>query len=142
MQIWLNVNRTAHDFIPQQYWTGNFDEVRKAMVHAEVYTYENDGTICGFIGLIDSYIAGIFVEEAQQLQGIGTRLLEHVKETHTSLSLHVYKRNRKAVNFYLKKSFCVVAEDMDEMTGEPELEMRWNTDEGSGCERKNAAGMI
>lgn len=142
MQIWLNVNMTVHNFIPQEYWMGNFDEAGKAIARAEVYVFENKGAIYGFVGLIHSYIAGIFIVETQQSQGIGTLLLEHIKEKHQSLFLHVYKRNRRAIHFYLKNGFRVIDEDVDEITGEPEFELQWTADEGSGCQMENTAGTI
>lgn len=42
---------------------------------AEVYIYENDQKIQGFIGLNDEYIEGIFVSDEMQSQGIGKILI-------------------------------------------------------------------
>ena len=74
-EIWLNTNLTAHDFVPAQYWRDHFEEVTQALPLAEVYVYEEQGEIQGFIGLIDSYIAGIFVRGQAQSRGIGGQLL-------------------------------------------------------------------
>lgn len=57
--IWLDTNIKAHDFIAAQYWLENFETVKEMLAQAEVYVYEYEGKIQGFIGLNDSYIAGI-----------------------------------------------------------------------------------
>lgn len=46
--IWLKTNLKAHDFIPEQYWTSNYESVKEMMLQAEVYVYEDDKMIQGF----------------------------------------------------------------------------------------------
>ena len=58
--IWLKNNLKAHDFIPEQYWTSNYELVKEMMSQAEVYVYEDDKMIQGFVGLSNEYIEGIF----------------------------------------------------------------------------------
>ena len=64
MVIWLNSNSDAHEFIGQDYWKSHEVEVRAALPNAEIYVYETEDEILGFIGLIDNYIAGLFVDKA------------------------------------------------------------------------------
>ena len=59
-EIWLNTNLKAHDFIPAEYWQDHFDQVKQMLPLAEVYLYEEQGEIQGFIGLSGSYIAVLF----------------------------------------------------------------------------------
>lgn len=49
--IWLDTNLKAHDFISAQYWKRNFELVKEMLLQAEVYVYESDQKIQGFIGL-------------------------------------------------------------------------------------------
>ena len=49
--IWLDTNIKAHNFIPAEYWKSNFKSVKEALLLAEVYVYEYDTEIQGFIGL-------------------------------------------------------------------------------------------
>ena len=81
MQIWVETNIQAHNFIPKEYWINNYDMVKNMLPQAEVYVYEDDKTnqIDGFIGLADDYIAGIFVRNGVQSKGIGKQLLDYVK---------------------------------------------------------------
>ena len=60
VDIWLDTNLKAHYFIPGQYWKDNIDIVKEMLPRAEVYVYENDCLIEGFIGLNDEYVEGIF----------------------------------------------------------------------------------
>ena len=55
-EIWLEGNLNAHCFIPAQYWRDNFELVKELLGQAEVYVYEDDRQIQGFIGLNDEYI--------------------------------------------------------------------------------------
>lgn len=125
MELWLNMNISAHNFIKKEYWENNFDEVKIMMPKAEIYTYEENGDIQGFVGLMNDYIAGIFVSSEYQSKGIGKMLLDHIKEKRDRLELSVYKKNEKAVRFYLRENFAIEKEQIDKNTGEIEFEMNW-----------------
>lgn len=125
MELWLDTNIQAHDFIHKSYWQEHFQEVKEILPSASVSVYEEKGIIQGFIGLMDSYIAGIFISKDQQSKGIGSQLLNHVKENHTQLSLKVYKKNKRAVDFYLREGFLVTEQQEDKETAEVEYEMVW-----------------
>ena len=126
MPIWLKGNIDAHPFIPKEYWESNFEMVRQQLAEAEVYVFEAEKGIQGFIGLVDEgYIAGIFVDSRCRSCGIGRQLLDTVKQTHESLSLHVYQKNKRAVLFYLREGFSIWTEKCDEGTGEMEYTMLW-----------------
>ena len=92
MQIWLSGNIEAHGFVPQTYWQANAPKVQKQLLQAEVYVYETEGTIQGFVGLQGDYLAGIFVEKQFRSDRIGKQLLDHVKGSHPALSLNVYQK--------------------------------------------------
>lgn len=57
--IWLKTNLKVHFFIPEQYWISNYEFVKEMLPQAEVYVYEDDKMIQGFIGVSDEYIEGI-----------------------------------------------------------------------------------
>lgn len=127
MQIWLEANTGAHDFIPKDYWLDQFDTTKKLIPLAEVYVCECDGKIVGFIGLSDHYIEGLFVELGSQSNGFGKRLLDYVKKKRTSgLCLDVYKKNVRAMNFYQREGFRVQSVYIDPNTGEEDISMAWN----------------
>lgn len=61
MHLWLSTNILAHNFIDSEYWQNNFESVKEMMPKASIYVYEQNGEIQAFIGLMKSFIAGIFV---------------------------------------------------------------------------------
>ena len=97
--IWLGTNIKAHNFIPAEYWKGNFKSVKEALSQAEIYVYEYDTEIQGFIGLNDEYVEGIFVSGEMQSQGIGKILLNYAKDKRNKLFLNVYQKNARAISF-------------------------------------------
>lgn len=126
MALWLHANIESHSFIEADYWKKNYDMVRKLISEAEVYVAEENEEIQGFIGLTDTYIAGIFVKAKEQSKGIGTGLLRTVMKLKDQLNLNVYKKNMRAVVFYQNCGFKIVNQKTDENTSEEEYTMEWH----------------
>ena len=125
--IWLKTNLEAHEFIPGQYWTSNYEAVKKMLPQAEVYVYEDNKIIQGFVGVRDEYIEGIFVSDKMQSHGIGKALLDYIKDKKARLQLNVYQKNVRAMSFYQREGFAIQSEGLDEFTGEKEYVMEWNS---------------
>ena len=125
MEIWLTENIKAHNFIPKEYWEKNFEYVKKVLPNAEIYVYLEDEKIVGFIGLNDNYIEGIFIDSKCQYKGIGTALLNKAKKLKDELTLSAYKKNTKAIQFYLKNEFKIVEKNIDKENDEVEYIMLW-----------------
>lgn len=128
MQIWLESNYEAHDFIDKDYWKQNYDLVKAELPKAKIYVSENDTEILGFIGLQDTYIAGLFVRKNMRGHGIGSKLLNRVKKYHSSLALSVYKKNKRAVAFYQRQGFEVIEKKIDKNVSEEEYVMEWKNE--------------
>ena len=124
-EIWLKTNLKAHYFISNQYWKSNYELVKEMMSQSEVYVYEADKMIQGFIGLNDEYIEGIFVSDEMQSCGIGKLLLDYIKDKKERLQLNVYQKNARAISFYQREGFIIEGEGLDEATGEKEYTMLW-----------------
>ena len=125
--IWLKTNLKAHFFIPEQYWISNYEFVKEMLSQAEVYVYEDDKMIQGFIGVSDEYIEGIFVSDEMQSCGIGKMLLDYIKDKKDKLQLKVYQKNVRAMSFYQREGFTIQSEEMDEFTREKEYVMNWES---------------
>ena len=125
--IWLKNNLKAHFFIPEQYWISNYEFVKEMLPQAEVYVYEDDKMIQGFIGINDEYIEGIFVSDEMQSRGIGKILLDYIKDKKDRLQLNVYQKNVRAMSFYQREGFTIQSEEMDEFTREKEYVMNWES---------------
>ncbi|VEU80082.1 GNAT family N-acetyltransferase [Haploplasma axanthum] len=127
LNLWLETNLEAHSFIDNAYFVSNVNNVKEELSDAIVYVYEENEEIIGFIGLEDNYIAGIFIDSKYQGKGIGNELLSKVKEIDENLTLKVYAKNEKALNFYKKQGFIIVHEVLDEVNNEKELVMVYTT---------------
>ena len=126
MQIWKNVNIEAHNFISKEYWENDYDYVRNILPKAEIYVYVDNNEIIGFIGMNENYIEGIFDNTKSQHRGIGTALLNKVKENGKNLTLSVYQKNTNAINFYKKNDFKITSKSINKATNEIEYTMTWN----------------
>lgn len=126
MQIWLDVNMDAHNFVQGDYWLSNYQSVQKQLLQADIFVYEQDEEIQGFVGMTDDYLAGIFVDKKCRSMGIGKELLECVKQNYPVFSLNVYQKNRRAVDFYLREGLSIISKGIDEDTSETDYTMVWN----------------
>ena len=126
MQLWYTGNIDAHDFIPMDYWGAHCDAVRDMMRQADIYVYEIGGTIQGFAGMTGNYLAGIFVDKHHRSMGIGQSLIVHIKEQYPSFTVEVYRENRRAIEFYLREGFSIIAGEIDQDTGKYEFTLSWS----------------
>lgn len=126
MQIWLESNIGTHSFISKNYWVSQYPSVQKQLLQADIFVYEQDRVLRGFVGIQKDYLAGIFVDENYRSMGIGKALLDYVKKIYPVFTLDVYRKNQRAVDFYIREGLSVVSEGTDENTAEAEYTMRWN----------------
>ena len=125
MEIWKNENIRAHNFIAKEYWKDNYEYVKDILPKADIYVYILDEKIVGFVGVNKNYIEGIFIDINNQHSGIGTSLLDKIKENKDNLTLSVYKKNENAISFYEKNNFIIASENIDKSTNEIEYTMTW-----------------
>lgn len=125
MEIWKNENIRTHNFIAKEYWQDNYEYVKDILPKADIYVYILDEKIVGFVGVNKNYIEGIFIDINNQHSGIGTSLLDKIKENKDNLTLSVYKKNENAISFYEKNNFIIASENIDKNTNEIEYTMTW-----------------
>ena len=114
--IWLTENKNAERHL---------EPVKAALLQADVAVWEDRQGIGGFAGMQGDWLAGIFVRASRQSCGIGKALLNHFKAQRAQISLSVYQKNTRAIHFYQREGFAVLAKGVDADTGEPEYTMRW-----------------
>ena len=125
MQLWLQGNLQAHPFVPASYWEENAADVRRQLPQAQLFLYEDAQGVQGFLGLVDGYIAGIFVDAAARSKGIGHALIERAKQAEQKLTLQVYLQNERACRFYRREGFVEAERGTDPATGQMELQLIW-----------------
>ena len=128
MQIWRDGNFKAHNFIPNKYWSDNYIRVQNEYLRkSNTWVYTENEEIQAFISVMDDgYIGALFVIPKIQRDGIGTMLVNHVKEKYDKLYLNVYEKNVPATMFYKAMGFRKIRVQIDEATQEKEYIMEWN----------------
>lgn len=126
IEIWYNSNLEAHNFINPKFWKDNLDFMRENIPQAEVYVYKIQDQIAGFIGLQDNYMAGLFVDQNYRSHGIGKELTDYAKSLKESLTLNVFVKNQRAIDFYIREDFKPVKRAINEDTNEEEFTLAWD----------------
>ncbi|MGB2808548.1 MAG: GNAT family N-acetyltransferase [Sedimentisphaerales bacterium] len=105
--IWLNEITRVYDFVPdpEKFWRKRLDEMKEVTRTAEGYVYEEDGLIKAFVTLKDQYIWDMVVDSQYQKKGIGTAMLNFLKEQKTSLALGIFQENQAGIEFFEKRGF-------------------------------------
>ncbi|MBT2757644.1 N-acetyltransferase [Mesobacillus foraminis] len=126
VEIWYEGSLIAHDFIDKDYWKSQQTEMEEKYIPmSETYVVSNEKDVVGFVSMMDNYLAALFIDLKHQGGGYGKGLLDFIKRQRENIQLKVYKRNKKAVNFYLKNGFVIKEETLDEQTSEEEFLMEW-----------------
>lgn len=126
MKIWLETNIKSHNFIIEEYWKSNYSLVKEIIPKSEVYIFEENDEIKGFLGIVEeNYIAGIFVKEEFQNQGIGKKLIDFIKSKKENLFLNVYDKNIRTKKFYFSNDFKILKEIKDNEFKEKEFLLEW-----------------
>ncbi|MBV8872419.1 MAG: N-acetyltransferase [Metakosakonia sp.] len=131
LSLWLESTTYAHPFIAATYWQDSEMLVREVYLpSARTWVWEEEGKLYGFISVMDSqYIGALFVCTKALRKGIGTALLDHVKQRFNALSLEVYQKNERAVNFYHAQGFRIEDSAWQEETQHPTWIMNWQADQ-------------
>lgn len=118
MDIWLKSTIKAHNFIDENYWRKNYNNVKNIYIPiSDTFVYEDNGRIKGFISIINNdFIGALFVDVNSQGMGIGSKLIDYAISIYGNLSLSVYKDNENAFAFYKNKNFKILSEEVNKET--------------------------
>jgi GNAT superfamily N-acetyltransferase len=103
----------------------------RVVEHQEVWVWEEEGLILGFIGLGEAMVSYLYVEPEMTGRGIGSALLDHAKERRSAgFTLWTFQQNAGARRFYERHGLRVVrltdGEDNEEKT--PAALYAWRPD--------------
>lgn len=114
MKLWLKTTVSAHYFISQEYWLDNYDLVKNEYFpRADTYIYEEHGDISGFVSVDGDMVGYIGVSENSRRKGIGTELINKIKQKYDIIKLNVYADNEEAMGFYKKNGFTVISRQIN-----------------------------
>lgn len=108
--IWLAASRVGHPFLGEAVLQEQLVKVRDLYIPmAENRVAEIAGRVEGFIGLLDDYVGGLFVDPRSHGRGIGRALIEDAASRHRRLTVAVYEANTGALAFYRRCGFIETA---------------------------------
>lgn len=120
LDIWLAASRVGHSFL------GEADLLAQMKIVGDVYlpkaenwVIDADGRPAGFIGLLDNFIGGLFVDPSHHGQGLGKQLVLHAARLKGALDVEVYADNRDACLFYARLGFAETARLAQDDEGRP-----------------------
>ncbi|MFU0503155.1 GNAT family N-acetyltransferase [Pseudaminobacter sp. NGMCC 1.201702] len=106
LDIWLAASRVGHSFLSEDDLSAQMQLVRDVYLQkAENWVIAADGGPVGFIGLLDSFIGGLFIDPAFHGRGFGKTLILHAAQLKGALDVELYAANRAAYRFYQRAGF-------------------------------------
>lgn len=117
--IWSRSVKATHDFLPE----ADFLTIQRALAElyfpaVELWLAEMAGEPVGFMGMADGKVEMLFVEPEVFGKGAGKMLFDHALARGATL-VDVNEQNPRAVAFYLRQGFEVMARSPVDATGKP-----------------------
>ena len=131
LTLWLESTTFAHPFIAEKYWLDSEKLVREVYLPAsQTWVWEEHGEPQGFVSVMETqFVGALFVRPNTVRQGLGKALLDHVKQRFCALTLEVYQKNERAVNFYHAQGFRIEDSAWQDDTQSPTWIMNWPGDQ-------------
>lgn len=106
INVWYQSSTLAHPFLS----SGFVEKVKSDMTNiyipdSETWVYEIENSIVGFISMLDNEIGGLFVLPHNHSKGIGTELVDFIRNRHSDLEVEVFEKNIIGRAFYNKYGF-------------------------------------
>ncbi len=118
--IWFEASRRVHAFLGEARLREQQALIEEVYLPtAETWVACLNGVPVGFIGLVEFFIGGLFVDPGQQGSGVGRALTVHALELKGELELEVYADNRGACAFYRHLGFEEVSRRPEDDEGLP-----------------------
>lgn len=125
LEVWYAASLVGHPFLSDDFLVAERQRLATQWLPAsETFVLEEDGRVVGFISMVGHEVGGLFVAPDRQGQGVGRRLLDHVRSSRPVLELSVFEANTRARGFYETYGFVVVGRQTSDAEGQPELHLR------------------
>ena len=131
LELWLESTIYAHPFIAESYWRESLEVVRDVYLPAAAtWVWQENDALKQFVRVMDwRFVGALFVAPHAIRHGIGRALLDEVKQHYDWLSLEVYQKNVRAVNFYHAQGFRIEDCAWQDDTQHPTWIMHWPADQ-------------
>ena len=121
IDVWEASLRATHHFLPEEEI-----EPLKALILDQYFdavvlhcAKDTKGEIIGFCGVADKKIEMLFIMPSAQGQGVGSALCQYAIEHENATTVDVNEQNTRAIDFYKKMGFVVVARSELDGQGRP-----------------------
>ena len=109
-EIWFRASLDVHSFLGEELLREQKEFLETIYFEkAETWVALINGRIVGFIGLLENFVGGLFVDPQAQGNGIGRQLLNHARMLRNELELEVFNENQGAYLFYKRLGFVEVS---------------------------------
>ncbi len=127
MTIWVKGNFKAHDFIEKDYWLEIYNDVKEKFLNDfDTYVYSDGDDIKGFVSVSkEKIIEAIFVKQDNIRQGIGRKLINHIKNIYPTLTITEYEKNINVILFLTAMGFKNEGIQMDQKRNEKQYIMQY-----------------
>ncbi|WP_321479670.1 GNAT family N-acetyltransferase [uncultured Bacteroides sp.] len=109
LEVWESAVKSTHDFLKIEDFEFYKSQMPTYFAHLKVYAYKDEqGSIRGFLGVADSKIEMLFVDDAFRGTGIGKILMNFAINELKIDKVDVNEQNEQALGFYHRLGFKVV----------------------------------
>lgn len=116
---WRAASELAHPFLTPSFFDQEDINLRTIyLAHAETWVTETDGTVIGFVALIESEVGGLFLDPQFHGRGYGRAMIDKAVFEKGSLTVDVFKANDIGSRFYRAYGFQKETEYIHEATGQ------------------------
>ncbi len=119
MTVWESASVLAHSFLPEEFLEKERYNIPNVYIPiADTLVAESSGHVIGFISMIDNEIGGLFIEPDFHGIGVGTALVDKVRDLHTNLIVEVFENNTIGRRFYTKYGFKFIGKKFHTESGQ------------------------
>ncbi|QCI63390.1 GNAT family N-acetyltransferase [Phreatobacter stygius] len=137
LDIWLEASRVGHAFLGEATLREQQALVRDTYLPlADNWVAEIDGRVEAFIGLLDGFIGGLFVDPQAHGSGLGRALVDHAGARLGPLTVSVYADNGQALAFYRRCGFVETTRKAQDDEGRPLAVVDMRRDPGADAFRQ------
>ena len=80
LNVWYQASSLAHPFLEADFVEKTKKDLRDVYIpNTETWVYEENNSVIGFISMIGNEIGGLFVLPNKHFKGIGTRLVDFIR---------------------------------------------------------------
>jgi len=129
MELWLVATLQSHDFISAGVWWQHQAQISSQYLdNADIWVCENNGKLTGFFAINNRTLTALFTHPDTLKSGLRQQLLQKAKSLRTKLKLHIYIEDEETIRFYLDNGFRIIKQQIEKISGQPELIMTFSRD--------------